>query len=388
MEFEYWWLLVLPLFFVLGWFAARIDLRQLLSESRSVPARYFQGLKFLANREPEQAIQALEAVVKENPHSGDLYFALGILFRQRGELEKAIRMHQALLDRHELAEHERLEARFELAVDYQKMGLFDRAEQQFNHLRETTLEKKALAALLDVYQQQRNWAKAIDMAVELAEASAAQQHEVAQFYCELAQRELNHSRPIEAEDYLRQALSVHQRCVRASMLRGEIAAAQRRWGDAISAWLAIEQQAVDYLPLVAQRLFEAFVEEGRAEEGRAYLVGVLQSHPALDMLETVLRAIRTVDGEAAVTDFLHRRVIEHPEPLAMERLLEARLVAVNEPLHGELLSVRTHLQAAYRRDGHYHCRACGFRAKNHYWHCPACQGWETFNPYRGTDVPH
>lgn len=388
MEFEYWWLLAFPLFFVLGWLAARIDLRQLLSESRALPARYFMGLKHLLNDEHDQAIAAFEEVVKANPQAPDLNFALGVLFRRKGELEKAIRMHQGLLDREDISKEVKLEARFELGRDYHKVGLFDRAEQQYQELRGTALDKKALAALLEVSQQERNWHQAIEMANQLADAGAIQQHEVAQFYCELAQREINHSHISVARDLLEKALAVHRRCIRARMMLGDLAQNEGELQVAITYWQGIEEQDVNFLPLVAKRLLAAYHGLNRADEGRQYLQSLLTSQPQLDMLETVFEAIVSVEGQAVAAAFLRQHVLANPNWPGIDKLLDVRSTEAEEPLRSELLQIRKLLQNEARQQSLYHCSACGFRAKNHYWHCPACQGWETINPYRGTENPH
>src|SRR3982751_3835385 len=136
-EFEYWWLLGFPLFFGLGWIAARIDIRQIVTESRTLPRSYFKGLNFLLNEQPDKAIEAFIEVVKVDPQTIELHFALGGLFRRRGEVDRAIRMHQNLLERADLAQDQKLNALFELAQDYLKAGLLDRAEELFDKLRES-----------------------------------------------------------------------------------------------------------------------------------------------------------------------------------------------------------------------------------------------------------
>src|ERR1044071_8084205 len=140
MEIEYWWLLALPLFFALGWFAARIDIKQLISESRALPKSYFRGLNFLLNEQPDQAIEAFIEVVKVDPQTIELHFALGSLFRRRGEVERAIRMHQNLVERDDLQQQQKLDALNEIAQDYLKAGLLDRAEELFARLLGTTHE--------------------------------------------------------------------------------------------------------------------------------------------------------------------------------------------------------------------------------------------------------
>ena len=159
MEIEYWWLLALPLFFALGWLAARIDIKQLVSESRALPMSYFKGLNFLLNEQPDKAIEAFIEVVKVDPQTVELHFALGSLFRRRGEVERAIRMHQNLVERSDLAPEQRLHALYELAQDYFKAGLLDRAEELFLKLEGRRIPRSALRFLLEIYEQEKEWAR-------------------------------------------------------------------------------------------------------------------------------------------------------------------------------------------------------------------------------------
>src|SRR5438132_12447653 len=142
-ELEVWWLLILPLFFGMGWLAARIDIRHVIRESRALPVSYFQGLNFLLNEQPDKAIEAFNEVVKVNPETVELHFALGSLFRRQGELDRAIRLHQSLLERPDLPADKRTTALHEIGQDYQKAGLLDRAEEAFLKLEGTTFEATA-----------------------------------------------------------------------------------------------------------------------------------------------------------------------------------------------------------------------------------------------------
>src|SRR5690349_22559402 len=195
MDLEYWWLLALPLFFALGWLAARIDIKQLISESRTLPMSYFRGLNFLLNEQPDKAIEAFIEVVKVDPQTVELHFALGNLFRRRGEVERAIRMHQNLADRTDLATEQRVTAVYELAQDYLKAGLLDRAEEMFLKLQGTPYEQAALKFLLEIYEQEKDWLKAIDVSRRMdLFTGQSSQREIAHFYCELGQLEMTHSR--------------------------------------------------------------------------------------------------------------------------------------------------------------------------------------------------
>src|SRR3954468_2199771 len=195
MEFEYWWLLGFPLFFGLGWLAARIDIRHLLRESRALPSSYFKGLNFLLNEQPDKEIEAFIEVVKVDPETIELHFALGSLFRRRGEYDRAIRMHQNLLERADLSADQKAEALAELGEDYLKAGILDRAEEVFQKLEKTNFAGKAKTHLLEIYEQEKDWARAIEMAKRLAgEAGEPGSRDEAQYLCELAASEAAQSR--------------------------------------------------------------------------------------------------------------------------------------------------------------------------------------------------
>ena len=171
MDFELWWLFGFALFFGLGWLAARVDIKQLLWESRQLPRSYFKGLNFLLNEQPDKAIEAFIEVVKVDPETVELHFALGSLFRRRGETERAIRMHRNLLERPDLGGEQRLHAMVELGQDYLKAGLLDRAEETLLKLKDSPHRAAALKFLLEIYQQEKDWMKAVGIALELEKDS-------------------------------------------------------------------------------------------------------------------------------------------------------------------------------------------------------------------------
>src|SRR3954469_6982489 len=248
MDIEYWWLLALPLFFALGWLAARIDIRQVVSESRALPMSYFRGLNFLLNEQPDKAIEAFIEAVKVDPQTVELHFALGSLFRRRGEVERAIRMHQNLVERDDLQEDQKRTALFELAQDYLKAGLLDRAEELFTKLEGTPHAEPALKFLLEIYQQEKDWQKAISVAEKLESVTGrSHQKEIANFYCELASIEMMHSRPKAAKPLLESALAHHRLFVRANLLLGDIELALNDVDAAIAAWKRIETQNPAFL---------------------------------------------------------------------------------------------------------------------------------------------
>jgi lipopolysaccharide assembly protein B len=383
MDFELWWLFGFALFFGLGWLAARVDIKQLLRESRQLPRSYFKGLNFLLNEQPDKAIEAFIEVVKVDPETVELHFALGSLFRRRGETERAIRMHQNLLERSDLAEDQRLHAMVELGEDYLKAGLLDRAEEIFVKLKGSPHRAAALKFLLEIYQQEKDWMKAIGVAHEVEKDSGqSAQKEIANYYCELAVSEATHSRPDGAKRHLEAALAAHRKCVRANMILGDVLAASGDHQGAIEAWKRIEQQSPAYLALVAQRLLESHRALGRPEEGLTLLRGFLSSFPSLDLLDVAFQSTLDLEGAEAAYKLVKEELRRNQTLLGLDKLLEAQLLVTPAERRHDLEQVRNLLQNYTRRLARYQCENCGFKARQFYWHCPACGGWETYPPRR------
>jgi lipopolysaccharide assembly protein B len=383
MDFELWWLFGFALFFGLGWLAARIDIKHLLSESRQLPRSYFRGLNFLLNEQPDKAIEAFIEVVKVDPETIELHFALGSLFRRRGETERAIRMHKNLLERSDMVQEQRLHAMVELGQDYLKAGLLDRAEEIFVKLKDSTHRPAALKFLLEIYQQEKDWLKAIDIARELEkDTGESWQKEIANYYCELAASEATHSRPDEAKRFLGEALAVHRKCVRANIVLGDIAAAAGDHAGAIEAWKRVEQQNPVYLALVAQRLLESHRALGNTGEGLTLLRGWLAAWPSLDLLDVAFQSTLDVEGTEAAYKLVKDELRRNQTLLGLDKLLEAQVLVAPVERRHDLELVRNLVHSHTRRLARYRCDNCGFKARQFYWHCPACGGWETYPPKR------
>jgi lipopolysaccharide biosynthesis regulator YciM len=382
-EFEFWWLLAFPLFFGLGWVAARIDIKHLVSESRSLPRSYFKGLNFLLNEQPDKAIEAFIEVVKVDPETIELHFALGSLFRRRGETERAIRMHQNLLERGDLAEEQRLAALFELGQDYLKAGLLDRAEEVFAKLRDTSHRGAALRALLDIYQQEKEWQKTIGVARELAaDTGQPWNREIANYCCELSLIEMTHSRNAAALAHLEEALQANRKCARAYVLLGDIQAAAGDHASAIDSWKRIEQQNPAYLALVAQRMLDSHRSLGKTAEGLTLLRGYLAGSPSLDLLDVVFQSTLEAEGPQVAHKLVQDELRRNQTLLGLDKLLDAELLVVRPERRGDVQLVKNLVHSHTRRLARYSCENCGFKARQFYWHCPACGGWETYPPRR------
>jgi lipopolysaccharide assembly protein B len=407
-----WALMGALAFFAAGWLVARLDLKQLLIESRAMPQSYFKGLNFLLNEQQDKAIEAFIEVTKANPEAVELQFALGSLFRKRGEVDRAIHVHQNLSERGELSVEQRTTALIELAIDYQKSGLLDHTKKILSGLAAKgagtpAQQAQTLRLLLDVHVQEKNWLMAIDAAsrldagvpeeqgaTKLAQSKRRRyQKEIAHFYCELASEvavaavtsDSNadpQSLTKQANDYLDSALIADPSCVRANLMRGEWQAKAGNHAAAITAWHKIEQQDPAFLGLAADRLLESYRALGDGQKGLADLRGLQQHYPALDLLNAIFDATLASDGPQAAYELVKADLRNNPTLVGLDRLLEAQILAAPDDRKHDLQMLKELVHSHSSRLAVYLCKQCGFKAKQFYWQCPACGGWETFSPRR------
>ena len=389
-EIELWWLLALPVFFGLGWLAARIDINQLLRESRTLPRSYFTGLNFLLNEQPDKAIEAFLDAARIDPETIELHFALGNLFRRRGETDRAIRVHKHLIERGapliQLSEEQRLHALSELGQDYLKAGLLDRAEEIFEKLRGTARDEEALRSLLEIFQQEKEWGKAIAIAEQMpGHAEHLWQKEIAEFHCELAASDLLNGRLEDARTRLDAALAANRKCVRATLMRGELDAKVGAGETALASWQSIEQQNPVFLALAAEKMMAVFRDLGREAAGITLLRGYLERHSSIDLLDTVFQAELASNGPQAAYVCVRDEMRRNPTLLGLDKLLEAQVLLAQPEKRADLELVKNLIHNHTRRVARYCCSDCGFKARQFHWRCPACGGWETFPPKRSEE---
>jgi len=387
MEFEVWWLLGIPILFGLGWLAARVDIKHLVTESRALPRSYFRGLNFLFNEQPDKAIDAFLEVVRVDPETVELHFALGSLFRRRGEYDRAIRMHQSLLERADLGPEQKVTALAALGEDYLRAGILDRAEDAFRQLTDSSYGAQARAHMLSICEQEKEWGRAIEMARALeAETGQTRRREIAQYHCELAAGEAMRSNGPAARGHLEAALETNRKCVRANLQLGDLARGEGRMEDALAFWMRIEAQQPSHLALVGQRMLEAHRDLGRGDEGLRLLIGYLERYPSPDLLDTVFQSVLETQSADAAYRLVRDELRRNPTLLGLDHLLEAEIVATQSAdRRRDLELMRQLVHGHTRRLARYRCEACGFKARQFYWQCPACGGWETFPPVRSEE---
>ncbi|MBA3696043.1 MAG: lipopolysaccharide assembly protein LapB [Methylotenera sp.] len=382
MEFEFWWLLALPLFFSLGWLAARVDLKQLLAESTALPAAYFKGLNFLITNQHDKAIEAFTEAVQANTESLELHFALGSLFRRRGEVDRAIHLHLNLLEKNELEPQQKLAVTAELAQDYLKAGLLDRAEELFESLNDDRYRQPALRALLEIYVREREWERAIKAATELERLSGVPfRTEISHYYCEMAVKSKLANDTHTARFELEQALNANKNCVRANVLLGDLEAEAGDHKVAISTWKRIEFQKPEYLGLIASKLLNSYRVLNQTKEGLALLQTYLQTYKLPSLLNVLYEATLAEEGAESAVKLARNELIKKPSLSTLDQLLQARaIVETQQPSNSAAQDTQLMQQAVRHAIGNrsaYFCEQCGFKAKHHHWQCPACNAWES-----------
>lgn len=394
MEFELWWLLAIPLFFSLGWLASRIDTRHVVRQSSQMPDAYFRGLNFLLNEQPDKAIDAFVEVMKVDPETVELHFALGNLFRRRGETDRAIRVHQSLVARDDLPPAQREHALFELGQDFLRAGLLDRAEDAFVRLESGAYATAALRHRLDIAQMVRDWPRAIDLAQRLRQTDGTDPGPLlAHLHCELAQQALA-APPSEAAERQADAMRQLDLATQAApdhprpwIMRGELALAADDCEVAIEAWSALARKRPAHLGLIAERWLQAHERLGRLAEGLNSLESMLGEHPPVDALRALAQARARQDGNAAAIAWLRGMLARHPSLLGLEQLLELRKAAdANADDAADIALSATLIQRQAARLGRFVCGHCGFKARRHYWQCPGCSRWDTYAPRRTEEL--
>lgn len=369
----------------LAWWSGRRSARRLLSFDQDfLPTHYFQGLNYVLNEQPDKAIEVFIKLIEVDSETVETHFALGYLFRRRGEVERAIRIHQSLIARPTLNMAQRTQALYELGLDYMRSGILSRAEAVFQQLVDDAAQgTAALRQLVDIYQQERDWDKAIAALTKLAEISGTGPSPViAQYHCELAELARAEGNSKRAEECITKALANDPKCVRASLLAAELASQLRQPKQVISALQRVEQQDPDYLPETFKLLLQAYEQLDHSERAIEYLRQVYDRYPGIAGLLHLAELLRTQRGDAASAEFLEEELHKRPSMRGLQRLLELR---VNMQLDREqthrLLSVLQEITVRLLHNKPiYKCGQCGFNAKALHWQCPGCKSWSSLKP--------
>jgi len=377
MELDFQWLLIgLPVAFALGWMASRFDLRQVRRDHRDSPRAYFKGLNLLLNEQQDKAIDAFIEAVQNDPDTTELHFALGNLFRRRGEFERAVRVHQHLLNRADLKHGDRDRAQHALAQDFMKAGLFDRAEAAFRALEGTPFDGEARLALLSLYERSRDWRNAGEVAQKLEQAGQGSfAARIAHYGCELAIEADEQGRTDEADAALRRAREAAPQAARPLVLAGQRLARAGRHAEALEAWDTLRERQPAAFILVAGEYADSALACGSTEAARQVLSTLLDRLPTLDLLQ----ALERLGAPPPLLPYLQ----QHPTLSAVQQWLAQPPAAWSEE---GVTAVRDAVARAAKPLQRYRCAACGFEAQRYFWQCPGCLNWDSYPPQRLEDL--
>jgi len=385
MDSDYQWLLLgLPLFFILGWLGSRLDLRQLKRETRESPKATYKGLSLLLNEQQDKAIDAFIEAVQNDPDTAELHFALGNLFRRRGEFERAVRVHQHLLGRADIGPADRDRAQHELAQDFVKAGLFDRAEQAYKALEGTAYHTEARLALLNLYERSRDWRAAVEIAQALESSGAGSfARRLSHYWCELALAADEQQHGDDAERALQHALKADPGAPRPWMLMGQRLRRLGRDIEAFEAWNELRQRNPGSFALIAADYADVAVACGRVDVARRTLDTLIGESPRLDLL---LAWAKLESDRSVVSARLQQALRAHPTLSIAHALTELPplkdAIAAAPDAAGAWEAVRAAVARAAKPVQRYRCAACGFEAQRHFWQCPGCLTWDSYPPYR------
>ena len=380
-----WLLLLLPAAAATGWYLGRRDRKT--DSSINLPSAYFQGLNFLLNEQPDKAIEVFLKMLEVDSETVEMHLALGNLFRRRGEIERATRIHQNLIARPNLEEHQRLQALYQLAQDYLRAGLLDRAESLLLELSDVDGHAEpALRWLKDIYEQESEWERAVDILHRLEGIQGVDKSAtIAQYYCELAEEKVAVGSLREGKAYVKRALEADSECARARIQQGLIHYEGERYHDARKAWSRIRDEDVWCLAPILDKIVHCY-QQLQDQTGLDLLLNrILERTTNPNVLIARVNELERTRGREAASSFLDGWLIRHPSVAGLARLMELERNS-NEESNTRTRPVRTLLNNLMDTEGSYRCRQCGFTGRTLYWHCPGCKSWNSQQPLTGPEL--
>ena len=378
--------LLLPVAALSGWYLA--NRRRSHNAGRAtgnIPPEYLKGLNFVLNEQQDKAIELFISMLEVDSDTVETHLALGNLFRRRGEVDRAIRIHQNLIARPTLDNEQRSLALLELGTDYLRSGLLDRAEVLFQELVDANqYTEQALSELLDIYQQEKEWNDAIRIARRLEAVSDAHlDREVAQFHCELAEQQLDAGVEKEARNNIKRALNIDSRCVRASILEGRLEQQQGRYKAALRSLKRVVKQDIEYLPEVIEPMLKCYRETGKLQEFADYLAELVKDYSGITPVLYLTVLIEELNGTDAAVSYISTQLKRRPTVRGVDKLIDYMLAGADGELRINLESVKELTGRLQEINSIYKCNQCGFDAIRLHWLCPSCRRWNTIKRVHG-----
>jgi lipopolysaccharide biosynthesis regulator YciM len=379
---------LLPVAAAFGWFSARHSKGKPGSCSDSIlGADYIKGLNYLLNEQQDKAIDVFIRMLEVNSDTVETHLALGNLFRKRGEVDRAIRIHQNLIARSSLNPEQRSDAVLELGQDYMKAGLFDRAEALFKELIDSNVHlSTVLPLLLDIYQQEKDWENAIGIADQMGFVGEQPAKSViAMFYCELAENALARKKTDKVSRLLKQAEEYNPHCARARLITGNIARQRGDYQLALDAYEQVAERDIELLPEILDDMHGCHEQLGSVDAFIDYLHEAIIRYAGISPVLALTDIMRSDEGSESAARFIAGELSKRPSVRGLSRFIDLSLSRSEGAAHDNLLILKNMTDQLLENKPVYKCRECGFYGKALHWQCPGCKHWNTIKPIHGVE---
>ena len=381
--------LLLPVAAMSGWYFGKRSAKAVANQhENALSSDYYAGLNFLLNEQTDKAVDAFIRMLDVSPDSVETTLALGSFFRRRGEVDRAIRIHQNLLAKPNLTTKQRNQSLLELAQNYLRAGVYDRAEALLLEITSTTGDhlETSLRHLIDIYEREKDWKKAIESSMRLQEVIGfTVSKEIAHYYCELAELAWSKGKIRLAHRYLKTSLRHDKHCARASLLQGNFEKKCSKYEQALRAYQRIEYQDAAFLPEVLLMIIECY-EKMDAKEGLAqYLDYLMRECPTISIVLASADHMKNNQGKEKAAHFLANQLFEQPSIRGLKHLIEYHLARVVGDVRNELLMLKSLVEQLVEKKPIYRCGECGFSSRLLHWQCPSCREWSQVKPIQGIE---
>ncbi|WJD48656.1 lipopolysaccharide assembly protein LapB [Enterobacter sp. PGRG2] len=381
--------LLLPVAAAYGWYMGRRSAQQTKQDEANRLSRdYVAGVNFLLSNQQDKAVDLFLDMLKEDTGTVEAHLTLGNLFRSRGEVDRAIRIHQTLMESASLSYDQRLLAVQQLGRDYMAAGLYDRAEDMFNQLvDETDFRIGALQQLLQIYQATSDWQKAIDVAERLVKLGKDKQRvEIAHFYCELALQQMGNDDLDRAMALLKKGAAADRNSPRVSIMMGRVLMEKGEYEKAIESLLRVVDQDKELVSETLEMLQTCYLHTGKTEEWAEFLQRCVEENTGAVADLMLADIVEQREGQDTAQMLVTRQLQRQPTMRVFHKLMDYHLQEAEEGRAKEsLMALRDMVGEQIRSKPRYRCHKCGFTAFTMYWHCPSCRAWSTVKPIRGLD---
>ncbi|RRO21030.1 lipopolysaccharide assembly protein LapB [Pectobacterium aquaticum] len=381
--------LLLPVAAAYGWYMGRRSAQQDKDqESNRLSRDYVTGVNFLLSNQQDKAVELFLDMLKDDSNTFEAHLTLGNLFRSRGEVDRAIRIHQSLTESASLTFEQRLLAVQQLGRDYMAAGLYDRAEESFNQLvDEEDFRRSALQQLLQIYQATSDWPTAIDVAEKLVKMGKDQLRvDIAHFYCELALLAMGSDDLDKALALLKKGAGADSQCARASIMMGRIYMAQQDYSRAVEALRQVLDQDKELVSETLPMLQECYQHLDKPLDWANFLRRCVEENTGATAELMLADILEREEGAEVAQAYINRQLQRHPTMRVFHRLMDFHLHEAEDGRTKEnLQGLRDMVGEQIRTKPRYSCRKCGFTSQSLYWQCPSCRTWASVKPIRGLD---